>query len=73
MEQQILKAINHIKYVSKEKWPYPVYKDSLKKKSNTAFDETSVEEIGKIDCKFKIIILFMTIILQKTPFENLQW
>ena len=60
MEQQILKAINHIKYVKKE-WPYRVYKDSWKK-STTTFDETSVGEIickmqqnAKIDGKFKII------------------
>ena len=60
MEQQILKVINHIKYVKKE-WPYRVYKDSWKK-STTTFDETSVGEIickmqqnAKIDGKFKII------------------
>ena len=28
MEQHILKTINHIKYVSKNEWPYLVYRDS---------------------------------------------
>ena len=62
MEQQILKAINHIKYVSKKGVTISGIQRFLKKKSTTTFDETSVGEIicemqqnGKIDSKFKII------------------
>ena len=64
MEQQILKAINHIKYVSKKGVTISRIQRFLKKKkkSTTTFDETSVGEIicemqqnGKIDGKFKII------------------
>ena len=62
MEQQILKAINHIKYVSKKGVTISGIQRFLKKKSTTTFDETSVGEIicemqqnGKIDGKFKII------------------
>ena len=61
MEQQILKAINHIKYVSKKGVTESGIKRFLKK-STTTFDETSVVEIiceirqnGKIDDKFKTI------------------
>ena len=62
MEQQVLKAINHIKYVSKKGVTISGIQRFLKKKSTTTFDETSVGEIicemqqnGKIDGKFKII------------------
>ena len=62
MEQQILKAINHIKYVSKKGATISGIQKFLKKKSTTTFDETSLGEIisemqqnGKIDGKFKII------------------
>ena len=64
MEQQILKVINHIKYVSKKGVTISGIQRFLKKKSTTTFDETSVREIicemqqnGKIDGKFKIINL----------------
>ena len=58
MEQQILKAINHIKYVSKKILGIQRF---LKKKSTTAFDETlgeiifKMQQNGKIDGKFKIM------------------
>ena len=52
MEQQILKAINHIKYVSKKGVTISSIQRFLKKKSTTIFDETS---LGEIDGKFKII------------------
>ena len=62
MEQQILKAINHIKYVSKKGVTISGIQRFLKKKSAAAFDETSLGEIickmqqnGKIDGKFKIM------------------
>ena len=62
MEQQILKAINHIKYVSKKGVTISGIQRFLKKKSTTTFDETSLGEIicemqqnGKIDGKFKIM------------------
>ena len=62
MEQQILKAINHIKYVSKKGATISGIQKFLKKKSTTTFDETSLGETicetqqnGKIDGKFKII------------------
>ena len=62
MEQQILKAINHIKYVSKKGVTISGIQRFLKKKSTTTFDETSLGEIicemqqnGKIDVKFKIM------------------
>ena len=45
MEQQILKAINHIKYISKKDWPYPVYINSRKKKPITTFDGNSLSQI----------------------------
>ena len=45
MEQEILTAINHIKYTSKKDWPYPVCKNSSKKKPITTFDETSLSQI----------------------------
>ena len=61
MEQQILKAINHIKYVSKKGVTISGVQTFLKKKSTATFDETSVGEIicemqqnGKNDGKFKI-------------------
>ena len=61
MEQQILKAINHIKYVSKKGVTISGIQRFLKKKSTT-FDETSLGEIicemkqnDKIVGKFKII------------------
>ena len=61
MEQQIVKAINHIKYDSKKGVTISVlYTKFLEeKKSTTTFDETSLGEIiykmqqnGKIDDKF---------------------
>ena len=59
MEQQILKAINDIKYVSKAGVTITSIQRFLKKKSTTTFDETSLGEImcemqqnGKIDDKF---------------------
>ena len=62
MEQQILKAINHIKYVSKKGVTISGIQRFLKKKSTTTFDETSLGEIicemqqnGKTDGKFKIM------------------
>ena len=62
MEQQILKAINDIKYVSKKGVTISSIQRFLKKTSTTTFDETSVGEIicemqqnGKINSKFKII------------------
>ena len=63
MEQQILKAINHIKYVSKKGVTISgIQRFSKKKKTTTAFDETSLGEIIckmqqniKIDGKFKIM------------------
>ena len=62
MKQQILKAINHVKYVSKKGVTISGIQRFLKKKSTTIFDETSLEEIickmqqnGKIDGKFKIM------------------
>ena len=62
MEQQILKAINHIKYVSKKGVTISGIQRFLKKKSTTTFDETSLQEIicemqqnGEIDGKFKIM------------------
>ena len=62
MEQQILKAINHIKYVSKKGVTISGIQRFLKKKSTTTFDETSLQEIickmqqnSKIDGKFKIM------------------
>ena len=62
MEQQILKAINHIKYVSKKGVTISGIQRFLKKKSTTTFEETSLGEIicemqqnGKIDGKFKIM------------------
>ena len=45
MEQQILKAINHIKYVSKKGVTISGIQRFLKKKSTTTFDETSLQEI----------------------------
>ena len=60
MEQQILKAINYIKYVSKKGVTISGIQRFLKKKSTITFDETSSGEIicemqqnGKIDGKFK--------------------
>ena len=57
MEQQILKAINHIKVVT-----ISGIQRFLKEKSTTTFDETALGEIicemqqnGKIDGKFKIM------------------
>ena len=62
MEQQILKTINHIKYVSKKGVTISGRQRFLKKKSTTTFDETSLQEIicemqqnGEIDGKFKIM------------------
>ena len=62
MEQQILKAINHIKYGSKKELTITSIQRFLKEKSTTTFDEASVGEIicemqqnGNIDGKFKII------------------
>ena len=62
IEQQILKAINHIKYVSKKGVTISGIQRFLKKKSTTTFDETSLREImcemqqnSKIDGKFKIM------------------
>ena len=59
MEQQILKAINDIKYVSKTGVTRTSIQRFLKKKSTTTFDETSLGEImcemhqnGKINDKF---------------------
>ena len=74
MEQQILKAINHIKYVSKKGVTVSGIKRFLKK-STTTFDETSVVEIiceirqnGKIDDKFKTINpIYDDKNLRKTP------
>ena len=61
MEQQILKAINHIKYVSEKGVTISGIQRFLKK-STTTFDETSLREIicemqqnGRIDSKFKIM------------------
>ena len=45
MEQQILKAINDIKYVSKTGVTITSIQRFLKKKSTTTFDETSLGEI----------------------------
>ena len=60
--EQILKAINHIKYLSKKVVTITSIQRFLKKKSTTTFDETSLGEIicemqqnGKIDGKFKIM------------------
>ena len=60
MEQQILRAINHIKYVRKKGVTISSIQRFLKKKSATTFEETSLGEIicelqqnGKIDGKFK--------------------
>ena len=57
-----MKAINHIKYVSKKGVTISGIQRFLKKKSTTTFDETSLGEIicemqqnGKIDGKFKIM------------------
>ena len=57
-----MKAINHIKYVSKKGVTITGIQRFLKKKSTTIFDETSLGEItckmqqnGKIDVKFKIM------------------
>ena len=62
MKQQILKAINHIKYVSKKGVTISSILRFFKKKSASTFNETSVGEIicemqqnGQIDGKFKII------------------
>ena len=62
MEQQILKTINHVKYVSKKGVTISAIRRFLEKKSTTTFDETSLGEIicemqqnGKIDGKFKIM------------------
>ena len=62
MEQQILKTINHVKYVSKKGVTISAIQRFLEKKSTTTFDETSLGEIicemqqnGKIDGKFKIM------------------
>ena len=62
MEQQILKAINHIKYVSKKGVTISGIQKFLKKKSTTSFDEKSLGEIicemqqnGKMDDKFIIM------------------
>ena len=62
MEQQILKAINHIRYVSRKGVTISGIQRFLKKKSTTAFDETSLGEIigkiqqnGKTDDKLKIM------------------
>ena len=62
MEQQISKAINHIKYVSKKGVTISGIQRFLKKKSTTTFDKTSLGEIicemqqnGKVDRKFKIM------------------
>ena len=62
MEQQMLRAVNHIKYVSKKGVTISSIQRFLKKISTTTFDETCVGEIicemqqnGKIDGKFKII------------------
>ena len=64
MEQQILKAINHIKYESKKGVTISGIPRFLKKKSTTTFDETSVGEIicvmqqnGEINGEFRIINL----------------
>ena len=60
IEQQILKAISYIKYVSKKGMTISGIQRFLKKKSTTIFDETSLGEIicemqqnDKIDDKFK--------------------
>ena len=45
MEQQILKAINHIKYLSKKGVTVSGIQKFLKIKSTTSFEETSLEEI----------------------------
>ena len=62
MEQQIIKTINPIKYVSKKRVTISVIHRFLKKISSTTFNETSLGKIicemqqnGKIDSKFKII------------------
>ena len=62
MEQQILKAINHIKYVSKKGVTIQsVYKDSWKKIYHhlwrNLFERNymRMQQNGKIDGKFKII------------------
>ena len=62
MEQQILKAINHIKYVSKKGVTTSGIQKFLKNKSTITFDETSLGEIicemqqnDKIEGKLKIV------------------
>ena len=45
MEQQILKAINHVKYVSKKGVTISGIQRFLKRKSTTTLDETSLGEI----------------------------
>ena len=62
MEQQIWKAINHIKYVTKKVVTISGIQRFLKEKSTTTFDKTALGEIicekqqnGKIDGKFKIM------------------
>ena len=62
MEQQILKAIDHIKYVSKKGVTMSGIQRFLKTKSTTTFNETTLGEIicemqqnAIIDSKFKII------------------
>ena len=62
MEQQILKAVNQIKYVSKRGVTVSGIQIFLKKSSTTTFYETCLGELickmqqnGKIDGKFKII------------------
>ena len=62
MEKQILKAISHIKYVSKKDVTISGIQRFLKKKSTTTFGETTLGEIickmqqnGKIGSKFKIM------------------
>ena len=71
MEQQILKVINHIKYVNKKGVIHSRYTKILEK-NTTTFDKTSLGEIicemqqnGKIDGKFKIVNHIK--ILWKTP------
>ena len=80
MEQQILKAIDHTKYVNKKGVTIFGIQRSLTKKSTTTFDEISVREIscelqqnGKTDGKFKIINPIMTIkILWTSPSKFIQ-
>ena len=75
MEQQILEAINHIKYVSKKGVAISGIQILLKKKKfTTTFDETSLGETicemqqnGKNNGKFKIMNpIYDVKILRKT-------